>query len=365
MRKEEQTENLKGYRLDFLEIYNWGTFHGVIERIVPGCETTLLTGANGSGKTTLVDALLTLLVPRNKRFYNQSSGAEQKKERDENSYVLGHYGKSADEEDQEIRLKMLRTKKDHSILLGCFRNQLTGQYVTLVQVRWFSATELKHAYIVSPEKCTILDHFSNVDGPGIWKKNLKKDSPKTEVSDSFTKYSEQFMHLFGMRSVKALTLFNLTVGVKVLGNLNEFVRQNMLEEDNAEEEFQKLKENFQTLIETHKSILKAERQMEMLAPLVEKGAAFQQQETEEKNLNKVLNQLPVYFNQRELVLRREAITDCETKIRFIREDVSRLETEITGYEEQEKKLHIAIAQDKATVASARWKASLHSMKRIC
>jgi len=44
----------------------------------------LLTGANGSGKTTLIDALLTLLVPSNKRFYNQSSGAEIKKERDEN-----------------------------------------------------------------------------------------------------------------------------------------------------------------------------------------------------------------------------------------------------------------------------------------
>lgn len=68
-----------GYRLDYMEIYNWGTFDKEIYRISPqGCNS-LLTGANASGKSTLVDALLTLLVPlKRKRFYNQSSGAEKR-----------------------------------------------------------------------------------------------------------------------------------------------------------------------------------------------------------------------------------------------------------------------------------------------
>src|ERR671916_194769 len=88
---------LPGYRLEYIELFNWGTFDGAVEKIVPASNTSLLTGANGSGKTTIVDALLTLLVPNTKRFYNQSSGAEQKKERDETSYVLGYYGKSIEE----------------------------------------------------------------------------------------------------------------------------------------------------------------------------------------------------------------------------------------------------------------------------
>jgi len=345
-----ETENLKGYRLDCLELYNWGTFHGTIEKITPACETTLLTGANGSGKTTLVDALLTLLVPRNKRFYNQSSGAEQKKERDEVSYVLGHYGKSADEEDAEIKLKMLRSKKDHSILLACFHNEMTGQFVTLAQLRWFSATELKHAYIVSPEKFSIATHFSNVDGPGLWKKNLKRDFPRTEVTDVFTKYSDLFMNYFGMRSQKALTLFNLTVGVKVLGNLNEFVRHNMLEEDNSEDEFQKLKDNFQTLMDTHRNILKAERQLEMLKPVVSNGIQFQEKEAEEKRLTLLESQIPVYFNKKELKLRLEAVGECKTQISITDEDIRRIEEEIKIFEEREKALNISIASDSATIA---------------
>ena len=60
-----------GYRLRYLEVFNWGTFNGKVYKLQPDGRTSLLTGANGSGKTTLIDALLTILVPTNKRFYNQ------------------------------------------------------------------------------------------------------------------------------------------------------------------------------------------------------------------------------------------------------------------------------------------------------
>ena len=74
-----------GFRLQYFEIYNWGTFHNKIYRVNTNGNTSLLTGANGSGKTTLIDALLTLLVPAGKRFYNQSSGTEQRRDRGEES----------------------------------------------------------------------------------------------------------------------------------------------------------------------------------------------------------------------------------------------------------------------------------------
>ena len=62
-----------GFRLQYMEVLNWGTFHKEIVRIAPQGNNSLLTGANASGKSTYIDALLTLLVPiHNKRFYNQS-----------------------------------------------------------------------------------------------------------------------------------------------------------------------------------------------------------------------------------------------------------------------------------------------------
>ena len=67
-----------GFKLDYLEVWNWGTFDQKVYCMNTQGNNSLLTGANASGKSTLVDALLTLLVPlKRQRFYNQSSGVEK------------------------------------------------------------------------------------------------------------------------------------------------------------------------------------------------------------------------------------------------------------------------------------------------
>lgn len=54
-----------GFKLDYMEVWNWGTFNDKVFRLNPQGNNALLTGANASGKSTLIDALLTLLVPLN------------------------------------------------------------------------------------------------------------------------------------------------------------------------------------------------------------------------------------------------------------------------------------------------------------
>ena len=85
---------------------------------------------------------------------------------------------------------------------------------------------------------------------GLWKRRLDKNynasstKKRVEFIDGPTAYAERMSNLFGMRSVKALSLFNQVVGVKVLEDLDEFIRTNMLEEQDAETEFIQLKEKF-------------------------------------------------------------------------------------------------------------------------
>ena len=116
----------EGYRLQAVEIYNWGTFDEKIWKLTPNCKNSLLTGANGSGKTTLVDAIITLLVPPGKRHYNQSSGTTSKRERNEKTYALGAYVTVQSESGLAAKTKYLRTKDDFSILLGVFYNPSTN-----------------------------------------------------------------------------------------------------------------------------------------------------------------------------------------------------------------------------------------------
>ncbi|MCC6275600.1 MAG: AAA family ATPase, partial [Leptospiraceae bacterium] len=61
-----------GYRLDRMEVLNWGTFDNQIWKIEPNGFNSLLTGDIGSGKSTLVDAITTLLVQHNRITYNKA-----------------------------------------------------------------------------------------------------------------------------------------------------------------------------------------------------------------------------------------------------------------------------------------------------
>ncbi|MCP5054014.1 MAG: AAA family ATPase, partial [bacterium] len=131
-----------GFRLETLEMFNWGTFDQKIWCIRPKGRNSLLTGANGSGKTTLVDAIVSLLVPPARRYYNQSSGTQRKNERNEISYVKGAYKTLQYEGELSAKTQYLRTTDDFSIILGVFLNQDMKASLSLAQVRWFANNEL-------------------------------------------------------------------------------------------------------------------------------------------------------------------------------------------------------------------------------
>ncbi|MCD8404759.1 hypothetical protein LNI91_04280 [Tenacibaculum dicentrarchi] len=261
-----------GFRLQYMEIYNWGTFDNQIFKIEPKGNNSLLTGANGSGKTTFIDALLTLLVPlKSDRFYNQSSGVQKKGDRSEESYVLGHYGDIQKEGDLSTTSQKLRDKTTYSVLLASFSNT-DEKIITLFQVRSFSNGMMKRTFGIAYKTLNITSEFSDFDAKGSWKKRLDKrhnTSQKKwiEYYDSPKKYAERLYKQFGMLSIKALSLFNKTVGIKALGDLDEFIKTNMLEKRDTENEYNQLKSSFTTLINTKNDIDKATEQIKQLEPI--------------------------------------------------------------------------------------------------
>ncbi|HEV2471914.1 MAG TPA: ATP-binding protein, partial [Chthonomonadales bacterium] len=105
---EDAPDRSDGFRLQQLEVYNWGTFNQHVWSITSFGGTALLTGTNGSGKSTLADALLTLLVPYTRRTYNQAAGTDKHRERNENTYVRGAWSKQKDRESSAASVQYLR-----------------------------------------------------------------------------------------------------------------------------------------------------------------------------------------------------------------------------------------------------------------
>ena len=282
---------VSGYRLDYLEIYNWGTFNNSIYRIEPHGKNSLLTGANASGKSTLIDALLTLLVPFKKdRFYNQSSGNDKKGDRTEETYVLGNYGNIQSEGETSVTTQRLRDKSNtYSIILASFMNNYE-KVVTLFQVRWFGNGELRCVYGFSSMPLKIKEDFSNFDNRGDWRRTLEKKynvgvpKKRVELYDVIREYRDRVITVLGLRSEKALTLFNQVVGVKVLNDLDDFIRNNMLEQRNAENEYISLNDSFSTLIGAKTQIEKVKEQIKQLKPINDKAEQIAQLN---QNLDKI------------------------------------------------------------------------------
>jgi len=347
-------EGKSGFRLQYMEIVNWGTFDEHVWKIQPGGETSLLTGANGSGKTTFVDALLTLIVPEKKyRFYNQSSGSEKKGDRTEETYVMGGYGSIHTENGQSNKTLYLRENREqaYSILLAHFANE-AEQYVTLFQVRWFSGSEMKRVFAIAHKPLHIEEDFRPFDLNGAWRRRIdqqynKGSRKQVEWFDAASRYAQRLVEVMGMQSIQALSLFNQTMGIKVLGELNDFIRTNMLEPRNMEQEFQELKKHLSTLSDAQRNIEKSEEQIRILLPLekhyqlFKEGSVLLEQARQELETVKVWNSYTKYH------LLDEGIREKEKAGKQLKNTLEELKQKITGLQEEERVTRNQLEQNKA------------------
>ena len=347
-------ENKSGFRLQYMELFNWGTFDEHVWKISPGGETSLLTGANGSGKTTFVDALLTLIVPEKKhRFYNQSSGSEKKGDRTEESYVLGGYGSVHSDNGLSSKTLYLRDNKDqaYSILLAHFSNE-AGQSVTLFQVRWFSGHDMRRVFAIAHKPLHIEEDFKPFDLGGAWRRRIdqqynKGSRKQVEWFDAANRYAQRMVEVLGMQSMQALSLFNQTMGIKVLGDLNEFIRGNMLEPRNMEQEFQELKKHLSTLLDAQRNIEKAGEQVRLLHPLKKHFLAYKEQSDLGAAARRELDTARIWKNYTKYHLLDEHIRTLEKDAADVRRGSEDAKQKIAALLEEERQMLNQLEQNKA------------------
>ena len=257
-----------GYRLNHLEVFNWGTFDAQIWRLTPGAQTALLTGDIGSGKSTLVDALTTLLMPAHRIAYNKAAGADAK-ERTLRSYVEGHYKSERVETTGRSRPIGLRAGgHTYSVVLGVFTNDGYDETVTLAQVfqQRESTGQPYRFFVTAPKALSIASDFADF-GSDLRELRKRLRAAGADVFDEFPKYSTSLRRLLGIRSQQALDLFHQTVSMKSVGNLNDFVRDHMLEPSDSTDRIRDIVSHFDDLTTAHDAVRRAREQLEALGPV--------------------------------------------------------------------------------------------------
>ena len=333
-----------GSRLFRLEVFNWGTFHGRVWSIKPSGDTALLTGENGSGKSTLVDALLTLLVPNQRRNYNQASGASARRERNELSYVRGAYAKLQGEGDLAAQTQYLRDQDDYSVLLAYFRNETQGLDVTLAQVFWHQ-DGLKKFFVVATEELDIASSFSQFASIRALKERLRGNG--VEVYEQFERYSQRFRKLMGLQSAKSLDVLNQTVMIKDIDRLSDFVRQHMLDPTDAHDKIRQLLEYYDHLTTAYDALRNAEYQYKMLAPLEAEADEYAKSEAHIAELDAWARVIPAYFAGKRTHLIQAAMTQTQAELAQAHEQYQQTTEQLNALREQDKRLSLALNQEQS------------------
>jgi uncharacterized protein YPO0396 len=272
---EPRDDARAGYRLQHAEVLNWGTFDTNAWRFTPGTDTALLTGDIGSGKSTIVDALTTLLVPSHKAAYNKAAGAEAK-ERTLRSYVEGHYKSERVEATGRSRAKGLReNRRTYSVILGVFINHGYDETVTLAQVfqQRESTGQPYRFFVTATKELSIATDFADF-GSDLRDLRKRLRAGGVEIFDEFPKYATSLRRMLGIRSEQALELFHQTVSMKSVGNLNDFVRDHMLEPSDSTDRVRDIIAHFEDLTKAHDAVKRAREQLEALEPVAHTATKY-------------------------------------------------------------------------------------------
>ncbi|HEV7379442.1 MAG TPA: ATP-binding protein, partial [Dyadobacter sp.] len=307
--------NQAGFRLQYLEVLNWGTFNKVRWQIQPNGQNALLTGDIGSGKSTLVDALTCLLVPHNKIVFNKAAGAEGK-ERNLLSYVRGEYKKEKEEITKAAKKVYLRPDDNtYTVVIGNFYNQGYDEVVCLAQFFWIGKDgKVEKLLIISTTPLTIKRHFQNFTDINDLRKKLRNTEGTQLFNDNFSQYSEQFRRLFGMNSDKAIDLFYQTVSMKSVSSLTDFVREQMLERTDVKEQILALLKRFDDLNKAHAAVVHAREQHNILKPLTEACIEYGKVTSEIENIEAMLEVMPIWFAEKKWGLLEHAIEETKSEL---------------------------------------------------
>jgi uncharacterized protein YPO0396 len=334
-------ELLTGFRIDRLELRNWGTFHDRVWSLQVGGRNGLLTGDIGSGKSTVVDAITTLLLPANRISYNKAAGA-QTKERSLRSYVLGYYKSERNEITGTSRPVPLRNASSYSVVLGVFANPGYGSQITLAQVFWMKdggAGQPERFFVVADRAMSVVADFSGF-GSDIMVLKRRLRTAGARIHDHFPEYGKDFRRRLGIESEQAMELFHQTVSMKSVGDLTDFVRSHMLEPFDAASWTERIVAHFEDLTKAHEAVRRAQAQLAALEPLLAECGSHDSMDTAITAMSGQRSALRYYFAERKADLLDQQITSLDEARTGQQAAQERLKTAAAELRERETRLKV-------------------------
>lgn len=310
--------------LSEFSVYNWGTFSN-IHTLSVDKGGTFITGETGAGKSTLVDALSALTLSPGKTAFNTAAAQGDKADRNLMGYLRGTYGTQHD----GIKTKSLN--KREGAVLSAVQAKYTaenGQFVTLVALFWvtgptMSLSDVQRRYLVSHRDLPLkelLGHYRNNSDRDL-KAWLDTDPATACYTKIFSEYEPLYMKALYIENKNAPRLLSRALGLKKIDNLNDILRELVLEPSQIKSEARKVVAEFDDLIANHDNLVDARDQRDRLTPLVEDNEIIE-------DTNKKIDDYKAEESALSRYVYQAAQSLCITKIKRIDDVLETIDSEI-------------------------------------
>lgn len=325
------------YRLDTIQVHNWGTFDG-LHNVKVARAGYLITGPSGSGKSTLIDAVSTILVPPAKLKFNAAADSGGSSGRDLVTYCRGAWRREHSEEADELTRSYLRPGATWSGVMLRYTDG-AGNTVSACRLMYLSTKvhanqDIVNLFLLLPREAEIPE-FEQLAVDGLNITTAKKEFPEAlAVQRTHPQFVSALRRQLGIADEGALELLHRTQSAKTLGDLNYLMRNFMLPEPETFSIARQAVENFTELQTAYATVVTAREQIDQLTPIrtaaqerEQLTAQTAEREAEKAGLPAFVYQQKQSFAQAELEQCQSELTATEALHSSLDNNIAALQTE--------------------------------------
>lgn len=362
------------WRLQEVQLANWGTFDGQIYRVPVARSGHLITGSSGSGKSTLLDAIAAVLTPDKWLRFNAAAQGlgPRTDQRSAVSYVRGAWQRQADADEDRIVTQYLRPKATWSGVLLQYGNG-KGDTVSLARFFFAKGTGTGAADISSirflDQRAVDLADLQEFARSGLQTRRVKEAFPKATVTPIGTHaaFFARLRTVFGIRNEAALSLLHKTQSTKNLGSLDQLFREYMLDAPETFRVADNAIAQFGELSDAHDHVVELRKQRDLLKLLRDASGEYEKATVELERAGLLSQNVPLFRAQLELDLKESELASIAQKSNGLKESAILADAayaEASERRDSAYKASVDSGASLATQAKERLDDALEDQKRV-
>ncbi len=346
------------WRLQEVQVANWGTFDGQIYRVPVARSGHLITGSSGSGKSTLLDAIAAVLTPDKWLRFNAAAQGlgPRADQRSTVSYVRGAWQRQADADEDRIVTQYLRPKATWSGVLLQYGNG-KGKTVSLARLFFAKGTGTGADDVSSlrflDQRAVELADLQDFARAGLQTRRIKEAFPKATVTPIGTHaaFFARLRTVFGIRNDGALSLLHKTQSTKNLGSLDQLFREYMLDTPETFRVADNAIAQFGELSDAHDHVVELRKQRDLLKLLRDASADYEKATVELERAGLLSQNVQPFRAQLELDLKESELASITQKANGLKESAILADSAYAEASERRDSAYKASVDSGASVAT--------------